>query len=781
MHKKSRLFFLFAGLTAFVFQPLSFAEEKIDSPPPSQLQKSTTSQNPVQKPLPNPVQTIFTPKADQVEAVGDSIEYRREDKKIIARNNVVITYKDLKITADYAEVETETKQAYAKGHVILFKQDEPRAYGEEVHYDFGTQKGSFPNGSFLGAPWYGRGEEVNQVKQGEFDIENGSFTSCNLEQPHYALVSKHVKVYTGDKMIAKNVRVKALGRTIFWLPYVVVPLKQNQFPISVTAGYKSDYGAYVEASKGFSINQNIGGQLHADYRAKRGFGGGADFDYDYGKSAHGDLKAYWTQDKRAPTPGRENPFSEREERDRGRLTLRHRTDINENTNIILRYNRLADEYFLQDFFEKEFRSDIEQNSFATLTHNTDKYGAMLHASPRVNKFESMVQRRPQARLDWKNQNFFIPEVYYTSQVLFDNLTKVRTRSNNNTTAVRGDTFHEWIVPLNWNQIKFTPYVQLRETLYSREKESSNARLRNLITVGTDLRTQAYKTYDVNFDVLGIEVNQIRHILEPNVQIYTRSSNVSSDELERFDYVDRLDDAHVVTLGVENRLQTKRTVAGKVQRVDIVSLNTFLSYELSPDGRFLGQSFSDIENTGLDSGPTVWSQEFIVRPYEWMQYAMRYDYDLQRDSFRVFNQDILIRKTKFRMIFGHRFAKDLFGPDSSQFVFDGKYQMNKLWAVGGYIRWDPRSHFGLQEWQLSAERDLHDFIFEFGYNVRNSDINTSNKSLYANFRLKALPSLVIRGGGNHASFSEPRIGETVSGANQDFGFNSTLAGQDFFAS
>ncbi len=40
----------------------------------------------------------------------------------------------------------------------------------------------------------------------------------------------------------------------------------------------------------------------------------------------------------------------------------------------------------------------------------------------------------------------------------------------------------------------------------------------------------------------------------------------------------------------------------------------------------------------------------------------------------------------------------------------------------------------------------------------------NNQLYFNFRMKGFPDLALRNG-SKASFSEPRIGETVAGANE----------------
>ncbi|MCM8776545.1 MAG: hypothetical protein NC930_09410, partial [Candidatus Omnitrophica bacterium] len=127
----------------------------------------------------------FPKKEYQVEVVADRLEYSQDQKKAIATGNVVITYQDYRITADYAEVETDTKQSYAKGHVLLFEGDDARAYGNEVHYDFDKNSGSFPDGRFLNAPWYSTGKDVQQIRKGYQKVQNGGVTTCSSEHPHY--------------------------------------------------------------------------------------------------------------------------------------------------------------------------------------------------------------------------------------------------------------------------------------------------------------------------------------------------------------------------------------------------------------------------------------------------------------------------------------------------------------------------------------------------------------------------------------------------------------------
>ena len=138
----------------------------------------------------------------------------------------------------------------------------------------------------------------------------------------------------------------------------------------------------------------------------------------------------------------------------------------------------------------------------------------------------------------------------------------------------------------------------------------------------------------------------------------------------------------------------------------------------------------------------------------------------RDKFREFDQDLLAKTSRFHVIFGHRYVANrpfLNAEGNDQFVFDGGVWINSRWSIGGYIRWNEKD-LKLEEWQISATRDMHDFLLDFGYNVRNSLIGNSNKELFFLFRLKAFPQAPLKSG-NRASFSEPRIGTTVAGSSQ----------------
>ncbi len=694
---------------------------------------------------------------NDIEAVADQLEYSKGNKKIIAKSNVVVTYGDVKLTSDYAEVETESKKAYARGHVMILRGDSLAAKGNEVTYDFENERAEFPNGQVSEWPWYANGRKIDQIEKGKIKIEDGGVTTCDLERPHYQLRAKHVSIHTGDKIVARSVSLYILGKKVFWWPYMVIPLQRFlESPFQIQPGYSSEDGGYVLISKGFSITKSLWGKWHTDWRSKRGFAGGIDLGYAFAKlKTHGSLQTYLAFDKNAPNPSLTNPYSDREDRNRGRFTWKQRTDFNPDTYALFRFHKAADEYVLQDFFEKEFRADIEPTSFANFTHNTDRYGFYAFAQKQVNRFESTTERLPEIRFDWKNAPFFSDRLYYENLTSLSNLNQKYARATPDDNVFRFDTFHEWSLPEKWHEIKLTPSVNLRETLYSRDRMDANPLARTAFGGALDLRTQYYKVYNTSSNFLGIEINQLRHVLEPSVRYDTvLESTVSNEKLVKFDSTEDIDDSNRITLGLENRIQTKRVIDGKMRRVDLVSLNTFLSYDLHPDEEFSRSGFS------------LWSGEVQFRPYEWLQCETRYQYDMFRDRFREIDQDFIARTGRFHVLFGHRFVATnpfLNAKGSQQFVFDGGVWLNSRWKVGGYIRWNAEKH-NLDEWQISATRDLHDFLLDFGYNVRNSLIDRSNKELFFLLRLKAFPEFPLKSG-NRASFSEPRIGTTVAGSSQ----------------
>ncbi len=709
-----------------------------------------------------------------IEATADSLEYVKGEKKIVARGNVVIVYQESKLTSDYAEVFTDTKKAYAEGHVTIYQKG-GMLRGEKVFYNFKTHQGSFPNGTATQYPWSGRAEQMDQVSKDKIQLYNAVITSCPLDagDPHYEIVAKRAVIHPGERFIAYDVKFKVLGRTVFWVPYLNIPLRQKDSPLVIQPGHSKQWGWYALLSKTFSVNDNINLRAHLDLYEKRGIGAGGDAFYNYDAlRSRGFFKGYYIEDEDAPSNsnidnnGKDNPYSQRVERRRYRITYKHRTDFDDYTNVILQYHKFSDEFFLQDFFESEYRGEIQPATFGVFTKNTERSGFFTNVNYRSNKFFDETEELPQMRFDWNNQRVGNSQLFYQNQTGLANFRQRRASIDDGDESWRFDTAHSFSLPKKIGAVEILPQAGIRDTYYSETKDKGGSANRFNFDAGIDLKTQASRIYDWSGSFLGMDFNKVRHLVEPTVGYHnTESLGVPLGDLVKFDTIDSLGTRHEAILGVENRIQTKRKYGSEWKRVDVVSLNTYMFFNAYTD-RYPIQGKTAVTSV---------RNEMVLRPYDWLIAEWESDFNAMKSEFDRSNIDIILSyKDKYSILIGQRYIAertDIEG--SNQIVLDMSYKINSRWRVGGYVRSELEDG-DLEEWEIRFTRDLScGWFLDLGYNVRNSDIDENNSSFYA--RITLVPLDLSYATGSRASFANPRIGDRVSGQ-ESHNFSKNALGQ-----
>ncbi|MBI4373012.1 MAG: LPS-assembly protein LptD [Candidatus Omnitrophica bacterium] len=719
-----------------------------------------------------------------IETVADSLQYSQTDRKLIAKGNVVVTYADIELTADQAEVHTDTREAWAEGHVVLRQRDKGTLSGDKVYFDFRNHSGSFPDGRFFSLPWYGFGEHLEQVNQKKITAKNVYITSCDLPHPHYDVKAQVADIYPGDKIVARNVFFRILEVPVFWWPYLVIPLNYNP-PVEITPGYSGEYGAFVLAAKGIAINEQVNGRLLLDWFSKRGIGYGADLNYKFDRLGVGQVKLYGINDERSPNQRAENPFSDKSEEYRGRVSWRHRTRIDPLTTLQLQWNELSDERILQDFFEREHREEISPSSFVTLTRNAGNYSLLAHMEKRANRFQTVSEKLPEVVFTWLRKPLFGSNFYYTHEDGFLNFDQTKAFSADGPNTVQFYTDHELSYPIGFlRYYNFNPFLTFREDYFTKSREKETGISRYVGGGGFDLRTRFYKKIDYQGSILGVQLNQVRHVMEPLIQYNAvKFASVNPSKLVVTGRGDQLDHLDVVTLGIENRVQTKRIVHGKdFSRVDLVSFNAFLDYSFGPGSELLRTRANKFTDARFET---------ILRPYDWLGIRIDTNFDLIDKELFTNNTDLVFDPWKFRVTLGHRYTNDrtkdsrlvdnlvverphLSIDDAAtdqELTVDVVYDLNARWDLGSYVRWQINGTGNdntLEEWEIRAQRDLHDWLLDFGFNVRNSDRidddNELNMEVFAQLKLKALPGIQLKTG-HRASFADSRIGRTVTGSNE----------------
>ena len=100
----------------------------------------------------------------------------------------------------------------------------PTVYeGEVIVYNFKTKHGTVELGTTEMNQGFYYGEKIKQVAPKTLFVENGRYTTCDAEVPHYYFESPEMKVIMGDQIFAAPVILYVADVPIFALPFGVFP------------------------------------------------------------------------------------------------------------------------------------------------------------------------------------------------------------------------------------------------------------------------------------------------------------------------------------------------------------------------------------------------------------------------------------------------------------------------------------------------------------------------------------------------------------------------------
>ena len=140
--------------------------------------------------------------------------YRRTDlinKKVWLVGEAVVTYGDITLKADSIVLNMETGQVYAIGRRDStgklvgspeFKQGEEQFKSKELTYNFKTKKGLIKNIFTEQDQGYLHSEVSKRLTDGTINISRSTYSTCNLEHPHFSVNFNKAKVFPGKKIIS---------------------------------------------------------------------------------------------------------------------------------------------------------------------------------------------------------------------------------------------------------------------------------------------------------------------------------------------------------------------------------------------------------------------------------------------------------------------------------------------------------------------------------------------------------------------------------------------------
>ncbi len=240
----------------------------------------------------------------------DSIVYDLDSGKTYIYAKGEIQYQTFYLKADFIQFDWDAKTICAKQLIdssgkkldlVYFKDGEDEFYAENMCYNFGTKKGKIFYFRAQEGEGYLRVEEAKKLDDDSYFGKGMSYTTCDLEHPHYYISAKKAKV------VPKKIAVTGPANLVIadiptplYLPFGIFPIKRGQTSGILIPQYGNHYsqgyflrnGGYYFALNDYydltltgDIYSRGSWGLHASsrYNVKYKFNGGVGIDFTKNK------------------------------------------------------------------------------------------------------------------------------------------------------------------------------------------------------------------------------------------------------------------------------------------------------------------------------------------------------------------------------------------------------------------------------------------------------------------------------------------------------------------
>ncbi len=738
------------------------------------------------------------PPKGAVQINADQMSVSPDRRVALAQGNVEVVFENALLTCDHLTLFTDTKDAYAEGHVRL-EQGDQVFRGEMGHYNFETKKGRFLQGSVSSPPWHEYGRSVEHIAEGVYEVTPGYLTSCELEPPHFKFYGRRATVFSDDKSArAQNVTLFVEKMPFLYFPYLSFANRQS--PFFIIPGKRKPWGPFALAGYRYELPPLPGGgeqkgTLHVDWR--RFFLWGFGFDHQIESQQFGKalLKVYYNEEQDLNVLNPKATLPKGAAQNRYRVLWRHRWNPLPDTTVVTDIQKYSDPNFRQDLlFREEFTKDDQPESFISLVKNDPNFTVSGLVRKRVNRFQTVDNALPQLTFDVRPQQ--ISDTNFFSETKFDvaNLETKRANSDNDTDVVRVDWFQQLKYALGlFRPVEVTPRAGVRQTFYTKDIQGSDREgQRDLFSgqfsSGVDTSLKLFRIFPVVTNALGLNINQLRHVLTPSVSYNYVHRPTVPNELLNFAAASGPTDQ--LSFGIENKLQTRRPIGSeknKLRSVDLVRFLISVPYTFRGSGNKSGGRLGD------------WGFDLETYPWPWLRLESDWKYanhlvdgSLQNDgNIPTWNLDLvmvggqgtpqaqyapgiqapaplvfqpgprggieMIPRGQWFLGLGHRYSQN----DKTESVLQYERRLSDKWQIGTFHRYTWKEVAGgakrfnnLREYQYTLRRDLHDWIAELVYRVDRE----FGEEIFFTLTLKAYPQMPIQ---TSDSYHQPKFGSQSS--------------------
>lgn len=445
-----------------------------------------------------------------VDAETGWLEYRVREERLILNVNARVAYEDMRLAADTVVYEAAGGEVEALGAPVLIEGDE-RVDGERMRYSFASGRGLVYDGVTGVEKGFATGERLKLQEGDVLHIANGTFTTSKRpEDPEYHFYCPRLKVYAGDKVVAKPIILFIGHVPVMAAPYYYYPLggeRRSGF-LAPRLAYRSSNAFTLRNAYYWAINDYADATFGLDYDTERGWRQELEARYLYGtRWGLNYFQAVHDEDR---STGREW----------WSVSARHRQDLPWDIDGLLQIDARTDRY--TDYLYAEDVDDRTQSSlrsFLSLSRSWDRFslGLDLDHSASLVDYDAEEEAGsglgpvtwtvPRVRAAVSQSELFETGAYLSGSLTYLN------RLNSTSGPFRNiDLSLRLSRPFSlFRFFNFTPFAAGSLDWYRRAADGSFNHLQPLYNAGIGFNTRLYGLFYPGDD-------EVRHIVEPTASL-----------------------------------------------------------------------------------------------------------------------------------------------------------------------------------------------------------------------------------------------------------------------
>ncbi|MBN1434896.1 LPS-assembly protein LptD [Candidatus Fermentibacterales bacterium] len=671
-----------------------------------------------------------------------------------------VDYRDMRLLADTVRLDASSEVVWATGEPELFDAGES-VRGARMVYDMASRQGRVDQAASRYEFGFYSGDEITRITPREFNIVNARFTTCDQDSAHFYFFSPSMKVFPGDKAVARPLYMYVYDTPVLYLPFWVFPIRtgrQSGFTIP-KLGQTSRDGRYLrDMGYYWAPSDYLDFLLQGDIMEKTRFVLRARERHRLRYVHEGFVRGEWRREFESS-------------RDRWLLFAEHMHELPEEVIVRVKGEFVSDNSYLSETQQTpEDRMVRELRSWASLSRSWSRASlqvvldrtSYLDTDPDTIPNEvTSVQELPDVRLTVPSspllptpsdpsERSFLHTIYWNLSSHYVATDTRREDSRNTYSGLRNTADLTSSTRLGgW--LSISPRISGICMVYDRDR-SGNSLPYALqggasISVGTDI----FGVFPASF----LDITAIRHTLSPSVSFSFSPDNYlegSGDGLEvvpadsaatrLFSFSDFSLPAsrRLLTFSLYNSLEIKRATPSGLVRSEVASLDLSTSLDLEDDSTpwtplraSLAMSPTDAFQMRLDGSWDLYEGSMGDITVTSSLRLAGSDPTLVPDSLREVSAQLL----PFRLTLAHnyRYSQEG-GSDLSKLRISSSLELTPSWHI------DYNAYYDILEGSFinhsySLRRDLHCWEAVFVRHV--SDVDTG---FYFRINIKEIPDIKL---------------------------------------